>query len=336
MRQQEVAKRAFVTGATGFLGINLVEQLCHEGWQVTALYRDAGKVEPLKKFGVDLVQGSIEDQAHLVPVMPKNLDAVFHVAAEVSFWHGYNERQTKTNVEGTRNVVEAAIKNGAHRFVHTSSIAVYGFQPGIITEESAQLGLNSWINYLKTKALAEEEVRKGIKAGLDAVILNPANIVGPHDPHNWGRSFRLIKENKLPGIPPGRGNFAHGVEVAKAHIVASEKGRTGHNYLLGGPTASYMDCLKIVAKLLDVPLRTTLVPGPILKGLALVSDFGSRFTKRAPEITPEMAEALTAVQLCSSAKAEKELAYKTVPIEQSFADCYQSLVEEGLLPASIA
>jgi dihydroflavonol-4-reductase len=330
-------KQAFVTGATGFLGINLIEQLTADNWNVTAIFRSSSKTDRLKKLKVNFVPGTLDDKKALIQVIPANVDAVFHVAADTSFWQGDNERQTRTNVDGTRNVVEAAIVKEAKRFIHTSSVAVYGIRDEAATEDTSHHGISSKINYFHTKALAEQEVRNGIKNGLDAVILNPANIIGPHDAHNWGRSFRIVLEDKLPGIPPGKGSFAHVVEVAKAHVAAFEKGKTGENYNLGGPTATYQECFELIAKLLSVPLKAKPTPAVVLRLLGGYNNFVSHFTKQRPEISWEIAEILCGGTLCTSDKAIRELGYKTTSLERMFGDCYQWLAANGFIkPGSAA
>ncbi|MGH9675774.1 MAG: NAD-dependent epimerase/dehydratase family protein, partial [Candidatus Acidiferrum sp.] len=217
-------RTAFVTGANGFLGVNLVEQLMAGKWRVIALHRRQSDLTYLKRFPVVLVEGSIEDRESLEQALPEGIDVLFHVAADVSFWSRNNDRQTRTNVDGTRHVVAAALKKGVKKLVCTSTTSVYGFQTAPFDESAAHLGRGSWFNYMHTKALAEEEVRLGIERGLDATFLNPANIVGPYDRNNWSRLIRLAADNKLPSIPPGGGTFCHVKEVARAHISAVEKG----------------------------------------------------------------------------------------------------------------
>jgi dihydroflavonol-4-reductase len=328
------AKHAFVTGGTGFLGVNLIEQLRKDGWDVTAIYRDDSKTAFLKELGVNLIPGTIDDEKTLIDAMPKEVDAVFHVAADVSFWRANNARQTRTNVDGTKNVVNAALKKKAKRFIHTSSIAAYGTHKQPVTEQTRQTGQSSNINYLRTKALAEMEVRQAIKAGLDAVILNPANIVGPHDSHNWGRLFQVVRDKQLPGIPPGNGSFAHSIEVARAHITAVEKGKTGENYLLGGPAASYRDCFEAVSKILGIEIEANITSPVVLKTVAVFSDFVSMFTHKYPTLTPEMAEILCGNITCKSDKAEKELNYKVTSLDQMFQDCFDWLVANGIYSKS--
>ena len=143
-----MTQTAFVTGATGFLGLNIIQQLTEQGWQVTALHRPSSNLAHLKRFPVTLAVGEVEDAASLDRAMPAGLDAVFHVAGDVSFWSGHRARQFKSNVEGTRNMASAARRKGARRFVHTSTIAVYGTPPGPFDETAPHLGKASPIGYL--------------------------------------------------------------------------------------------------------------------------------------------------------------------------------------------
>jgi nucleoside-diphosphate-sugar epimerase len=180
-------KTAFVTGGTGFLGLNIIEQLTASGWEVTALHRPESHLAYLARFPVKLVTGRIEDVMSLERAMPKGVDAVFHVAGDVSFWSRNNARQTRCNVHGTRNMVLVSVACGVKKFVHTSTMSVYGFQRCPFDETAPKLGKNSRINYVRTKAQAEDEVRKGIDQGLDAVILNPSNVIGRYALNNWLR-----------------------------------------------------------------------------------------------------------------------------------------------------
>jgi len=326
-----MTKTAFVSGATGFLGLNLVRLLTEQGWAVTALHRPSSNLNYLKRLPVTLVAGEIEEAVSLERAMPEGLDAVFHVAGDVSFWSGHRARQLRTNVEGTRNMVRTARRKGAARFIHTSTIAVYGQQPGAFDETAPHLGRSSPIGYLHSKALAEEEVEKAVAEGLDAVILNPANIVGPYDLSNWSRLFRLVAEDKLPGIPPGRAPFCHVAEVAKAHLAAFERGRTGENYILGGTEASYVEAFAVVGRLLGRPVPKKPIPAFALALAGRLGELGSRLTHKEPDLTPEMATLLSGAIVCRSDKAARELGFQSVALEVMFRDCYGWMVAEGMI-----
>ncbi|MCP4602234.1 MAG: SDR family oxidoreductase [Proteobacteria bacterium] len=326
--------QAFVTGGTGLLGINLIEQLVSDGWDVVALHRKSSNLKDLSKFKVQMVEGAIDDVASLERVMPKGVDVVYHVAANTSFWSRKKKQQWKDNVDGTRNMVATALKKGAKRFIHTSSLAAFGFHRETVTEEAPSIALETWINYPRTKWHAEQEVKKGIEKGLKATILNPANIIGPYDYNNWSQMFSLIDKKKMPVVPPGRGSFCHVREVARVHITALEKGRIGENYLLGGADASYMEMAQVIAKLLDRPAPKRILHPMIIKTVAHPMNWWSYISGKEPDITPEKAELVSNNFLCDSSKAVKELGYDPADLKTMLEDCYKWLVKEDLLPTS--
>jgi nucleoside-diphosphate-sugar epimerase len=324
-------KQAFVTGGTGFLGLNLVEQLTQAGWRVTALHRPSSNLTYLGKFPITLAEGSILDRESLERTMPKGADAVFHMAANTSIWSRNNATQTRDNVEGTRNVVDAALAAGAKRFIYTSTWNVFGQGHETISEDTPQTGANSWINYVRTKAAAEEIVREALPRGLKAVILNPAHIIGRYDTGNWARMIIMVERNALPGVPPGAGAFCHAEQVAKAHIAAAKLGRIGENYLLGGREASFLDVVATIGELLDRKVPNRAMPAWLLRLVARVYELKAAITGREPEVTPEGAALVLFHPRILSDKAERELGYHPVPLEGMLRDSIQWLRAEGLL-----
>lgn len=322
---------AFVTGGTGFIGLNLVEQLITDGWRVIALHRPISDTTQLRELGAELAEGDILDPQSLERSIPEGTDAVFHVAGNTSLWAPANARQTRENVDGTRNVAATSLKRGVGRMIHTSTVNVYGFQDGRLTEDSPRLGRTSWINYFRSKALAEDEVRSAIENGLDAVILNPAGVVGPYDAGNWSRLITLVHERRLPGVPSGAGSFGHSREVARAHVTAFEKGRRGENYLLGGADATYLEVARVVGELTDrkVPRRAS--PAFLLRVVGRVNHLRSLVTRREPDLSPESVALVTKRVLCSSEKAERELGFRPVPLRTMLEDCHRWMVETGRL-----
>jgi nucleoside-diphosphate-sugar epimerase len=327
---------AFVTGSTGFLGLNLVARLTELGWTVFALHRPQSNLTYLKRFPVRLVEGVIEDGPLLERVMPDGVDVVFHTAADVSFWSGHKARQTRTNVDGTCNTVAAALRRGVRRFVHTSSTSVYGFPAAPFDESAPHAGRGSWFHYMHTKALAEEEVRRGIARGLDAVMLNPANIVGPYDLNNWSRLIRLTAEGRMSRVPPGRASFCHVAEVARAHVTAVERGRTGENYILGGADASFVEVVRTMGEIIGREVKARAVRAMLLRGAARVLGWASRLSRREPFVTLESAALLSADLTCRSDKAVRELGYRATPLRTMLEDCYRWMVAEGLVRPAAA
>jgi dihydroflavonol-4-reductase len=332
MNPERPNRVALVTGATGFLGLNLVRELSQTGWQVVALHRPGAELKYLQRFSVRLAEATLEDPASLERAMPDGLDAVFHSAADLSSWHGHRDRQLRANVDGTRHLVDLALRKGVRKFVHTSTTGVYGLPKQPFDETAPQLGRGSRFHYQHSKALAEDVVRDGVRRGLDAVILNPANIVGPYDVRSsWSRLIRLAVENRLPAVPPGGCSFCHVVEVARAHVAAVAHGRTGENYILGGADASYREVIRALSDIIGRELRARTVPGPVLRMTGRVLGMLSRLTGREPFVTPDAADYLSATLLCRSDKSIRELGYKPAPLRVMLEDCYRWLLVEGLL-----
>ena len=323
-------KTAFVTGGTGFIGLNLVEHLTQTGWEVVALHRPNSRLTYLQKYPVRLVEGAIEDAQSLNRALPENVDAVFHVAGDVSLWSGHRERQWRTNVEGTRNMVAAALAKQSKKFVHTSTTSVYGMQTETFDETAPKLGKDS-LNYQRSKAAAEDEVAHGIARGLDAVLLNPANVIGRYDWSTWSKFIRLAANRQLFRIPPGRACYADVDAVVRAHVAAVEKGRTGENYILGGAEASYAEIVQMVGRLLGQPTNTAVGRAVVLRLAGRVLERISAITGTEPLISEESAAIVTANIVCRSDKAMRELGYRPASVETMLKDCIDWMVAENLI-----
>jgi nucleoside-diphosphate-sugar epimerase len=326
-----MAKTAFVTGSTGFLGLNLIEQLVAQDWNVVALHRPGSDLRYLRRFPVTAAQGDINDTASLARTMPRNVDAVFHVAGDTNTWSRRNEEQNRVNIDGTRNVVNAALASGAKRFVLTSSISAYGIHEGKIDEAAEKLGGASWINYQRSKFFGEEEARKGMQRGLDPVILNPACILGPYGTSGWSHAVELIYTGKLRGIPSGGLSYCHSREVARAHIAAAERGRSGENYLLGGHDATFLELTRTIAEVVERPAPSRAIPAAAIVAAGRLAATLSFFTGRPPSLTPEMAGMVTRKMYCDCSKAERELGYRPAPLREMIEDNVRWLKQEGIL-----
>src|SRR5258708_10888393 len=246
-------RAAFVTGATGFVGLNMVKELMIRGWDVTALHRPSSDLKLLKRFRPKLAVGELSDPGSLSTAIPPGTDTVFHVAGNTNMWRGGNAQQTRDNVDGTRNVVEAALAKRVRRLVVTSSISAYGPVDGEITEETPSLAANSSVNYQKTKWQAQELARAATAKGLEVVIMQPGAIMGPYDIGSWSRLFVMVRDGKLPGVPPSLLTFAHVREVVAAHIAAADKGQNGGSYLLGGEDKTLLGLVREISALVGKP-----------------------------------------------------------------------------------
>jgi len=326
-----MSRTAFVTGADGFIGVNLVEELLAQGWQVIAMHRADAKLQQLEQLSAQRVIGDVTDHRSLRAAMPAQVDVVFHTATNTSLWSRQRREQLKVNVKGTRNAVRVALETGAGRFIHTSSLVAYGLHGGTVSEDTPSRGLGSTINYVRSKALAEREIRQGISRGLNAVIINPAHVIGPHDDHNWSRVFRMVERGRLPAMPGGGGSFCHVRSVVRAQVAAVDRGRAGANYLLGGADSSYVGLARAIAKLMNVPVRPRSLPLPALRALARLDELMSPLLRREPELTVDAIELLSTTLYCRNAKAVAELGYEPLPLTTLLTDCHRWMVDSGRL-----
>ncbi len=328
-----MSRTAFVTGGTGFLGLNLIKALCAADWQVTALHRKSSNTKYLKEFPVQLVEGSITDKASLVHAIPKDTEVVFHVAGDTSHWSKKNAAQTIIHVDGTRNMIDVAADKGVETFIHTSSVSVWGTSvKGIVNEETPQHGATSWINYEKTKWQAEQIAFEGIDKGLKVVSINPSSILGAYDTRTFATMFYALRDGELPGVPPGIIPAVHVNDVVRAHISAVDNGRSGHRYLVVGEHITMKTFVTEFAQLLGIKKVPPEMPAFILKIFGRLAAIGAYFTGKEPTLTPEAADMVTRKGFeFSNKKALKELGYEMTDWKEGVKDCYDWLVKEGLL-----
>ncbi len=326
-----MTRTAFVTGGTGFVGLNLIQKLMAEGWDVTALHRSSSDLTYLNRFAPKLVVGEITDPASLLAALPQGTDTVFHVAGDTNMWRKNNAAQTRNNVEGTRNVVEACIAKGVRRLIVTSSISAYGPVSGVITEKTPSLASTSWVNYEKTKWVAQQVALAAVPRGLEVVVLQPGAIMGAYDIGTWSRMFLMVRDGKLPAVPLAGLSFAHVREVVNAHIAAADRGENGGCYLLAGEEARMLDLVREISVLVNKPAPTREAPAFVVRAIAAIGDFISTFTGVEPSVTPEIAAGLGGERSVDSTKARTELGFKLVPLKEMVKDCYDWMKAEGRL-----
>ena len=324
-------KTAFITGGTGFLGLNLIQQLQVKDWKITALHLPGEDTKYLDRFDIDTVEGNILDPLSLQRAIPDKPDAIFHLAGDISMWKKNDARQYNINVIGTANMCREAINKKAVRFIHTSSSSAFGYHDQMLTEQTQSNALECGMSYNRTKFLAEQEVQKAVKEGLFAVILNPCNIIGPYDPGNWSQLIKSVCSGKLPGYPPGIGTFSHAKDIAQAHISAVENGKKGENYLLGGTRASFREVISEILNVTGAGLPLKRISKVRLKLILYASLATSFFSRREPLMTHPKYLRLVGRLTCDDAKARRILGFSTTSISQMVTDCHQWLKQERLI-----
>jgi dihydroflavonol-4-reductase len=320
--------KILLTGATGFLGQHILRELLAAGHQVKALSRSEKADDLLKHQGAEPVRGKLSNAYSLMQAA-KNVDAIFHTAADTNTWRVNNDAQTRTNVGGIENVIAAAKANGVKQILHTSSVSAYShLAHGMLREDTPQRGNESWINYERTKFLSEKAVRE---SGLDFIIFQPSHILGPGDKQNWSRLIRLIDQNKLPGAPPGSGSFADVREIAKAQVRAFQLKKFGETYLLGGQHASFVDLISSVGKKLNRKTPKKPIPAFALRLFAQMKYGFSLLTRTAPDITPESATFTIHDLKVDSSKAKRELDYSETDLDSLLNDTIAWLRTENMI-----
>jgi len=319
-----------VTGATGHLGVHLVRLLRSRGQDVRALIHDTSSVP--EGQDVDRVEGSVGDLPALRHLMT-GAEVVFHLAGVISIDGDPDGRVAAVNVDGTRNVVEAAINCGVKRFVHVSSIHAFDLTRGErpIDETSPRVG-ERHPAYDRSKYAGEKEVRRGVARGLDAVVVNPTGVLGPLDyrPSFMGRSLLDFYHRRIPARIEGGFDFVDVRDVAQGMVAAAERGRTGENYILSGSWCSITDVASVTERCTGVPLPRWKVSVGTARRILPITRMLGRFVD-LPPVTAESLSALEAKPGISNARARNELDFAPRPIEDSIADAYACFRDRGLL-----
>ena len=326
-----------VTGAAGHLGNNVVRRLLANGRKVRVLvYRESASLEVLD---VEKRAGDILDRSSLDDVFD-GVEVVYHFAAKVSILPREGPSVTRTNTVGTKNVVDACLAHGVRRLVHASS--VHALTPGGsagTTDECCAPNLDPGAPaYDRSKAAGEAEVSAGIARGLDAVIVNPTAVIGPHDyvPHLAGRALIEMYLGKLPMNVRGGFNWVDARDIAAGALSAEAHGRTGERYLLSGRWASMQELAAIMERATGHLGPRLIAPLWLAKlGLPFIATFAA-LTGTAPLYTGPSLRALGEHRHCDNAKARRELGFAPRPLEETIADTFAFYGEAGLLPAEAA
>lgn len=328
------AMDVFMTGANGFVGLNIVAALAAAGHRVTALVRPGSNVSYLSAFPVRIVRGELSDRALVTEAM-RGAQALIHTAGNTSCDKRDWALLEAVNVRGTRNVVEAAIANGVKRIVYTSTTSTIGATRGashLANESMALTGFRARSPYGISKQMAEAIVLEAQAHGVHCVILNPAEVLGAYDYSlQWGRMVLAVHHNQVPFVPPGGGSFCSAAEVGRAHANALTQGRSGERYILGGDNHSYAHFMALAAKVLG---QTFDRPDVNYAGLYIKALLQEKFPLLVPGksiVEPYRIRVFGGTYYFDSAKAERELSYRPVPLERMLQDCVQWYRHHGFI-----
>jgi dihydroflavonol-4-reductase len=319
--------RVFLTGASGFVGSSVVRQLLERDYQVRVLIRSTSPRTNLEGLDVERVEGDLLDSGSLIRAC-QGCRVFFHVAADYRLWARDPGMLHRTNVEGTRNALNAATENQVDRFVYTSSVATLGLNPdGRPADENTPSRLESMIGpYKRSKFEAEALVTDWVRARrLDAVIVNPSTPVGPRDvrPTPTGRLVRDAATGRMPAYVDTGLNIVHVDDVARGHLQALDRGRTGERYILGGENLALRDILEQVSRCAGRPGPRVRLPLRPLWPIALAAECWGRVSGQEPRLTRDALAMARKKMYFSSAKAESELGYGHRPAEAAIRDAVQ-------------
>ncbi len=330
-------KKALVTGAGGFIGSHVVEELLNENIEVRALVRPGETLANLEGLEIEKVEGDILDNDAVLKAMA-GVDTVFHLAAIFSIWMMDWSRIYEVNMQGTQNVLWAAMKSKVGRVVHTSSIAAIGIAPGTqLSDEKTPFNQYALGNhYIMTKYLSQQIARGFAANGLDVVIVNPCFPFGTRDivPTPTGQIIVDILKGKNMFAFPGGLNIVDVRDVAKGHVLAAKKGRTGELYLLGNKNVTMNEFIRLVYKAAGFTVRPVLtVPAPVLKMAASGFKFwADTVSHKTPLTTPAEVSYAAQYLYFDNAKARNELGLTPTPVEDSLRESVRWFREHHYAP----
>jgi dihydroflavonol-4-reductase len=312
-----------VTGATGHIGNVLVKELVKRGESVRVLVLPGEDLLPIEGMNIEVVYGNVLDPASL-DVAFKGIDHVFHLAGIISITSANNPLVHDVNVEGTQNMIEAAMRSGVKRFVYTSSIHAFKRIPhGQVVDETTPINPEfNLADYDRSKAEATLAVLRKVNEGLPAVIVCPTGVIGPFDykQSELGTLMNSWMLNKVNYMIDGSYDFVDVRDVAEGLILAREKGSIGQLYILSGSLVRVSDLWKIARELFSFRSILVNIPLKLARLSAYFAEWYYKVTKTTPRFTRYSIETLQSNAAISNMKARLYLGYKSRPLQETIRD----------------
>jgi len=314
--------KTFLTGATGFLGSHVARVLAAQGADLRLLVRPTSNLRNLEGLKAETVTGDLRDPASLEKAI-SGCDTVFHVAADYRLWLRDPAEMYRSNVDGTRAILEAARKNGVRRVVHTSSVATMGFTAnGHPADENSPVALKDMIGHYKRSKFLSEQIalEAGRSGNLHVVVVNPTTPIGENDvkPTPTGRIIVDFLKRKFPAYVETGLNLVDATECARGHMAALEKGKSGERYILGGENLTLKQILDKLATITGLPSPKVKLPYVFAFAAGAVDEtITGRLLHREPRVTIDTVRMGKKKMFASSSKAERELGWKIIPVEDA-------------------
>jgi len=319
---------ALVTGASGFLGWHVARVLTERGYSVRALCRPSSQI---RELAVERVTGDLRDPDSLVRAVD-GCELVFHVAADYRLWSRNPEDLYRSNVDGTRNLLDAAARAGVRRIVYTSTVGCIGMPENELGDESTPVSLDDMAgHYKRSKWLAEQVALEKARSGLPVVIVNPTAPIGDHDwkPTPTGKIVVDFLRNKLPAFVDTGLNIVDARDIAAGHVLAAERGRIGERYILGCENLTLEQILHRLANLAGKPAPKTKIPYALAYATGVITTAFANLSGREPLAPLEGVKMARKKMFVTHAKAANELGFAPGPAESALEKAVKWFRDNG-------
>ena len=330
--------KVLVTGSTGHLGANLVRRLLEDGADIRVLVRPGRDQTALDGLAVERVEGDLRDP-EAVSRAVKGCAQVYHCAALVSTIEGnaaHKRDVFDTNVQGTRHVLDSAVRHGVEKVVVSGSLSATGYDGDRPSHEDMPFyPFDRHLPYGFTKHLVEHHCLQAHANGLNVVVATSCAIVGPHDyaPSRIGRVLIDYAHGKLRAYIPGGFEFVSTRDIAEGHVLAMAKGRSGQKYIISTAYAAVDDLLDLFGEVTGKPKPRLRLPLPVMAAIAEVADktWFRAFPNQPRRFTPAAVRLLSMKRRADHGKARAELGYQPTPLKDAIRDAYEDFVRRGVI-----
>ncbi|MDW5561834.1 MAG: NAD-dependent epimerase/dehydratase family protein [Methanomassiliicoccus sp.] len=320
-----------ITGATGFVGSHLTEELLKKGDSIDALVRRPERAEALSKLGIGIIKGDVTEPASFRGKLGK-YDTIYHLANVYDFWLPDNSVLDKVNVQGTRSLLEEAKAAGVGKIIYTSSTVAIGIKSGAVGDEETEHCGYYPAEYNRSKYLGLCEVGKMVAEGAPVITVLPSAIIGPGDTKSTGQFIINYLNGKLPGMifPDCVMAYAYVKDVARGHVLAAEKGEIGQRYILANGNYQLRDFFNMISEVSGVPPLKKTVSPTMVDMLSSMQMIKASWTKRPPQIPKDLVRVMRDGMMVDNSKGIRELGMAYTPIKEALRETVEWYRANGM------